>query len=76
MEQITHTIVQAIAAKRKEAPHDWAEQIAEKMDKSVQTVYAYSRGLRGIRHDYPMQVLEHLNTLIEERNAKLEKLTA
>lgn len=76
MEQTTHSIVQAISKKINKAPHDWKKTIADKMEKSEHSVYAYSRGLRGIRRGYPLEVLKHLNTLIEEQQKEIEKLTA
>lgn len=77
MGQITHndtTVLEQIQEKIKKAPHNWAEMIADRMGKNVISVYAYANGTRGLRRGYPVEVLKHLNELIEEKNSEIEKV--
>ena len=82
MEKNTHStandlkVIQSINQKRKEAPSDWAEQISVKMNKSVESVWAYARGERGIRSGFHIQVLNHLNTILEQKEIEIQKATA
>ena len=46
------------------------------MEKSVKSIYAYSRGERGVRRGYPVEVLTHLTKLVEERNEEIKKAIA
>lgn len=68
MEKNTHKeqLTRAIKERINEAPHDWAKIIAERMGKSVESVYAYCRYDRGIKRKYPREVLRHLNQIIEQ----------
>lgn len=69
-------VIQAINEKRKEAPTDWAEQISVKMNKSVESIWAYARGERGIRSGFHIEVLNHLNIILEEKEIEIQKATA
>jgi|GEM_PF-7105784 len=68
-------LISKIQEKMPEAPHNWAEIVAEKMGKSVASIYAYARGEKGMRKGYPREVLRHLNQIIEEdKNETLKVL--
>jgi len=59
-----------------DAPGDWVEQIASKMGKSTESVYAYARGDRGARKGYHKTVLRHLKELVAEEMKQTKKLLA
>lgn len=76
MVKITHDIMisKKIAALAKKAPSDWAEQIAVLMGrKSVQSIYYYAAGQRGVKKGYPLEVLKHLNRIVQEKDKRTEK---
>ena len=58
------------------APSDWAEIIAAKIGKSVNSVREYARGSKGLRTDGPLLVLENMKILVAERENKIKKITA
>lgn len=59
-----------------QAPSDWADTIAGLMGKSVSSVRQYATGIKGIRSDKPLLVLEHLKNIVAERQKQIKKLTA
>jgi hypothetical protein len=67
-------LIKTIQEKMPEAPHNWAEIVAEKMGKSVASVYAYARGEKGMRKGYPREVLKHLNQIIKEDQNETKKV--
>lgn len=60
MTQSTHEIVLKISKLKKEVPNDWAERIGKQLNKSPTLIRYYSRGERGVKKGYPLQVLKHL----------------
>lgn len=67
-------IIEKIKELIPDAPGDWAEQIAEKMGKSTESVYAYARGDRGSRTGFHKEVLRHLKVLVANETKEIKKL--
>lgn len=80
MEQTTQNsndlVLEKIQKLLNDAPHDWAERIAERMGKCAGSVYAYSTGVRGIRKGYHIEVLRQLTEMVKEKEREIKKLTA
>lgn len=57
-----------------EAPAEWAKQIAGEMGKSVDAVYSYANGTRGVRRGYPEKVLASLIRMIEAKKSETKSL--
>lgn len=76
MGQNTKLILNRIASKQIDAPHNWRELIAAKMNVQSATVDAYARGIRGLKKDKHIEVLTILNSLIVEHQKNIELLTA
>lgn len=75
MKDSTKQIVKKINVLKTQVPRNWAGKVAERMNKSIPCVYAYSRGERGVKSGYPLQVLKHLLTIKEETEIEIEKYT-
>lgn len=77
MEKITYKeeLAAKIAEKIPEAPHDWAQIAATKMGKSVASIYAYARCEKGVRRGHPAELLQLLNTMVEEQKRNLKMIT-
>lgn len=80
MKQITQNsndlVLEKIQKLLNDAPHDWAERIADKMGKCPGSVYAYSKGERGLRKGYHIEVLKQLTEMVKEKEREIKKLTA
>ena len=76
MSKNTQNIREDIKRKMKEAPSDWAVQMAEKKAVTVQAVYAWARCERGVRDGKPEEVLLFLNKLLKEQEERRKKLIA
>lgn len=70
----TEEIIEKIKELTPQAPPDWADKIATQMVKSVDSVYAYARGDRGIRRGYHKEVLRILKELVAEENERTKEL--
>lgn len=70
MEQVLTKIKELIP----QAPADWAQKIAKELDKSVDSVYSYANGTRGLRRGYPQKVLASLKKMIEEKQTETKML--
>jgi hypothetical protein len=71
---MNNEILQKISELIKNAPDTWAETIAIKMGKSVNSVYAYARGDRGLKKGYHKEVLKFLKEIIASEKLENEKL--
>ena len=76
MEQNAKLILVNIASKQKDAPFNWKELIAVKMNVKSATVNAYARGIRGLKNDKHIEVLTLLNSIIVEHQKNIQKITA
>jgi hypothetical protein len=72
----TDLVLEKIQKLLNNAPHDWADRIAAKMGKGTGSIYAYSKGERGVRRGYPVEVLRHLTEMVKEKEKEIKKLTA
>ena len=55
-------------------PHDWAEQVADRMGIRKEVVWNYARGIRGTRNKTKaLEILRHMNNLEIEFRKAIEK---
>lgn len=58
----------------KQAPALWVDEVAERMNKSVVTIYAYARGERGTKNGQHKEVLRILKEIVAREQKEIQKL--
>lgn len=55
------------------SPSNWADLVSGMMGKSVSSVRCYARGTKGLRKGRHVEVLKHLNMIMEKQKKEIEK---
>ena len=67
-------VIKKIKELKKLAPSDWAKRLAEEMNVTENTVYAYANGERGKRKYMYREVYRRLSVLVAKEEDKTREL--